>query len=193
MDRGLPPRRHRRDRRGLNGGGFYSGGDARAAYLSELRLRFGGDTADRVERSLALGEHPRPLTGDERGVLEETVAPVLRDLIATGALVPDLRAEAHEERDDHVCGWIRGPGGTGTGVSIYLARPVPERIAELTEQLQEWEIEELASAGRPATWPECPEHPNAHPLEPVVTDQQVAVWRCPRSGRVAGQIGALGR
>jgi hypothetical protein len=65
-------------------------------------------------------------------------------------------------------------------------------VVRLAGDVQEWEIEELAAAGQPATWPECPGHPDAHPLEPFVDRGNVAVWRCPRAGRVIGEIGTLG-
>ena len=63
-------------------------------------------------------------------------------------------------------------------------------MAQLAEQLQEWEVEQLCWAGRSATGPECPEHPGSHPLEPAVAGD-IAVWRCPRSRRVADTIGGL--
>jgi len=66
-----------------------------------------------------------------------------------------------------------------------------ERVTRLAEQFQEWEIEELAAAGRPATWPECRDHPNSHPLEPVL-NESTAAWRCPRTGQMICAIGALG-
>ena len=78
------------------------------------------------------------------------------------------------------------------GVWVELAASRAEQVARLAEQVQEWEVEELCAAGRSATWPECPEHPNRHPLEPVVTDAGAAIWRCPRTGLAIGPIGALG-
>jgi len=77
------------------------------------------------------------------------------------------------------------------GIWIPLSSPAAERVAELAGQLQEWEVEELCAAGRPATWPECPEHPDSHPLEPVLDEAGTAVWRCPRSGQVICAIGAV--
>jgi hypothetical protein len=191
VDRDLPQRRDRGGRLGASGGGFYrAGSEEEAAYRSELRLRFGDEVAGLVERSATVGG--RQLTETERDVLETTAAPVLADMVATGALLPDLRPEAPDDRGDlAVCAWVRGSDGSGTGLSIWLANSVPERIARLADQLQEWEVEELAAAGRPATWPECPEHPGSHPLDPAVDDTRTAVWRCPRSGRVVGPIGEL--
>jgi ABC-type uncharacterized transport system ATPase subunit len=74
-----------------------------------------------------------------------------------------------------------------TGVDRYLPA---DRLADIAQQLQEWELEELAAAGRPATWPECPKHPDSHPLSPRVRDG-VAVWSCPRTGRTEYAIGGV--
>ena len=40
------------------------------------------------------------------------------------------------------------------------------------------------------TWPECPTHPNTHPLEAAVLSDR-AVWRCPKSGDAIAEIGTL--
>lgn len=78
--------------------------------------------------------------------------------------------------------WVASDDGGGMGVRVSLAGSPAERVAQLAEQVQEWEVEQLCWAGRSATWPECSEHPGSHPLEPTVAGG-VAVWRCPgRSG-----------
>ena len=51
-------------------------------------------------------------------------------------------------------------------------------------------MEELAAAGRPATWPECPGHPDSHPLSPEAREGEAA-WCCPVSGQVVCSIGTL--
>ena len=76
------------------------------------------------------------------------------------------------------------------GIRVQVSLPALERLADLADQLQEWEIEELAAAGRPATWPECPQHPATHPLAPQARSGQAA-WCCPASGQVISVIGAL--
>lgn len=178
-----------------SGGAFFMRGSAEeAAHFAALRQMFGDEAVERMQRDLALSEHPRPLTDDEREVLREAAAPVLRDIAASGAIGLDVREEAHADRGhETVCAWVSGADGiTGMGIWVLLGSSAAERIVELAEQLQEWEIEELSAAGRPATWPECPEHPNSHPLEPVVEGENDAVWRCPRSWHVICAIGALG-
>ena len=103
----------------------------------------------------------------------------------TGAIVPDVLEAAHE-----FC--VQSPDGAGSpwSIRVQAGLPPPERLAGLADQLQEWEIEELAAAGRPATWPECPQHPDSHPLAPRASDDR-AVWCCPASGQVISVIGAL--
>jgi hypothetical protein len=153
---------------------------------------FGDEVVEAMQRDMALSEHPRPLTDQEREVVREAAAPVLRDIAASGAIGLGLREEARADRGDEiVCAWMSSVDGiTGVDISVSLADSVAERVSGLAEQLQEWEVEELAAAGRSASWPECPEHPNSHPLEPEADDS--AVWRCPRSGDVICAIGALG-
>jgi hypothetical protein len=123
---------------------------------------------------------------------------VLADLRAAGAIVPEVRYEAWDERPDQVCAFI-GPAGLAPddrwagSQGVWVARfgPAGQRLAALAEQVQEWEVEALAAAGRPATWPECPEHPGSHPLQSWAEDGERAVWRCPRSQRVVCGIGEL--
>lgn len=170
---------------------FLAGSPEEARHLAALRERFGDEMVDRLQRSRELMRHPRPLADSERGVIREAFAPVLRDLRATGAIVPDVREEARDDRaGEAVSAWVTSGDGGGMGVWVSLAGSPAERVAQLAEQVQEWEVEQLCWAGRSATWPECPEHPGSHPLEPAVAGG-VAVWRCPRSRRVAGTIGSL--
>jgi len=178
-----------------NDGDFFTAGSGEeAAYRSELRLTFGAEEADRIQRDRALHAHPRPLTESERAVLRESLHPVLRDMTASGAVLPAVREEAHEDLGgEALSAWIEGEGASGQGIRIWLANSAAQRLVDLADQLQEWEVEELCAVGRPATWPECPEHPNSHPLEPVLDGSQTAVWRCPRSGHVVCPIGDLRR
>jgi hypothetical protein len=106
--------------------------------------------------------------------------------------VPDIRAEAHEERTAaSVCAWIQGPAGTGEGIWILLDSSPAQQVAELAEQFQNWAADRLHDAGRIPEWPPCPEHPGRpHRLDPAVRDG-AAVWACPESGQVIGAIGAL--
>jgi hypothetical protein len=186
---------------GDNGGAYQSflsirsgrgGGADEAAHLAELRRRFGDEIVDQMARNRELMRRPRPLAADERAVLDAALAPVLRDLRVAGAIVPEVRYEAMEDRGPgYVCAVISPPGRAPGSVGVWVAadQPAAERVAGLAEQVQEWEVEALAAAGRPATWPECPGHPASHPLEAAVSPDGAAIWRCPRSGRAIGAIG----
>jgi hypothetical protein len=90
-----------------------------------------------------------------------------------------------------VSAWLQGPDGvTGMGLRVNMALPTADRLADIADQFQEWEVEELEAAGRSATWPECPQHPKSHPLSPQVRDG-AAVWSCPRNGHVEYPIGGM--
>jgi hypothetical protein len=65
-------------------------------------------------------------------------------------------------------------------------------VVEIADRVQDWAVEALWHAGLPATWPECPTHPDSHPLVPQILDGR-AVWRCARTDRVVSPIGRLGR
>jgi hypothetical protein len=196
--------RHGRD--GASGSGFIGSGfifaagspeEAEAVHDAALRERFGDEEADRFRRDQELWRHPRPLTETEREVIRQAMAPVLRDLQASGAIVPDVRYEAHVDggRDgrEGVHAWIKGDDTSGWDVWTPAEASSPaEQVWWLAHKVQEWEIEEQWHAGGSANWPECPEHPGSHPLEPGIDDEDTAVWRCPRSERAICAIGALG-
>jgi hypothetical protein len=176
---------------GSQGAGF-SGDDEQM--IAAIRREIGPE-AERRSRQLA--RNPRALTGTERAELRASLEPVLRDMRASGAIVPDVLEEAHDDLGpDYVHAWIRSPGDTGSGragsqgIRVQVSLAPPERLADLADQLQDWEVEELAAAGRPATWPECPQHPGSHPLAPAARGRQAA-WCCPASGQITGLVGAL--
>jgi hypothetical protein len=161
-----------------------------AQFSARLRARAGDEAFARIQRSHALSRNPRPLTGDERAVLRETVAPLLRDLAATRRALPEIREEAHEDYGENaVCAWIQDNGGCGQGIRVWLFRSPAERLRDLAEELQSWAGDVQADPGR-RPWPDCPDHPGSHNLGAVTRDE-VAVWRCPGSGRVIAAIGSL--
>jgi hypothetical protein len=174
---------------GGDGGGFFRGDDRDA--LAAIRGLMGDEAFERMRRSGELSRRPRPLTDAECGTLRETVAPLLRDLAASGMPLPDIREEAHEDRgDEAVCAWIQGPGITGEGIWVWLESSPAEQVAGLAEQLQDWVADLLHDASRSPGWPLCPGHPALHRLSPGV-QEGFAVWACPQSGQVIWPIGAL--
>jgi hypothetical protein len=122
--------------------------------------------------------------------LAEALTPVVRDLENSGSVVPAVRDEQWAGVEGQVTAMLYSPGGWGQGVWAMTSEALPERIAAVADQVQEWAVEELCSIGRPTNWPQCPEHPGAHPLAPVVSDGR-AVWTCPKTGDVVAEIGQL--
>jgi hypothetical protein len=88
---------------------------------------------------------------------------VLRDLDSSGSLIPDIRDEQWSDIEAQLTVMLCGPDGSGQGVSAMAAEPSPQDI--VADQVQEWAVEALWSIGQTATWPECPAHPNSHPLQ----------------------------
>jgi hypothetical protein len=122
--------------------------------------------------------------------LAEALAPVLRDLEGSGSVVPDVRDDQWSSVDGQVTAMLYSPDGSEQGVSAMITEPSAQRIASVADQVQEWAVEELCSIGRPATWPECPQHPGSHPLSAVVRESR-PIWTCPSTGRMVSEIGQL--
>lgn len=157
--------------------------------VATLREAMGEEAFAHWQRRV-LPEHPRPLTDMEAAVLHRAAAPLLADLAASGMSMPDIREEAHEYREEAVCGWIQGPDG-GEGISVLLDSSPAEQVTELAEQLQNWVADQLHDAGRPPSWPASPQHPDPpHGLGPQVRDRR-AVWVCWACSQVIWPIGEL--
>ena len=170
-----------------NGGGFFDNADE---LLNAIESELGPEAAEALRLSREVRLHPRELTDSESREFRTALDPVLHDLRMSGAIVPDVREQPWDDDPDLVFGWIES-ASSGLGIRIQLDLSAAERLADVADQVQEWEVEELAAEGRPATWPECPEHPDSHPLTPEVRDSR-ALWCCPKSGHVIHPIGALG-
>jgi hypothetical protein len=171
--------------------------DEEAAQLAAIRERLGDETVDRIQRSRERMRHPRPLTATEREVIRKAMAPVLWDLEASGAIVPEILYETRG--DERRQGSREGvatevtPGGHGGSVWVPTEECSPaEQVWWAADQLQDWEVHQLWHAGRSTTWPECRDHPNSHPLEPGIYGDDTAVWRCPMSKHISCAIGELG-
>ncbi|MGA4848255.1 hypothetical protein ACOBQB_19105 [Streptomyces sp. G5(2025)] len=121
--------------------------------------------------------------------LVAALEPVLRDLRATCAVRPVVREEWHDGFGELVM--LYGPDGSGVGLSVRVGSNAAEWTADFADQAQEWAVEALCAELRPAVWPECPAHPDSHPLEAGVVGG-VAVWSCPRTRWVAAVVGGLG-
>jgi hypothetical protein len=122
--------------------------------------------------------------------VSEALALVMRDLAATRAVLPEVDEIRWSGLADRDTVMLRGLDGSGQGVWALDGDEFAVQVASVADQVQEWTVEELSARGRPATWPECPVHPNAHPLSALVRDRR-AVWVCPTSGVLVGEVGGL--
>ncbi len=155
--------------------------------MADLRARIGDEAVDQLQRSIVLSRQPRLLTGEQAAVLREAVAPVLRDLKATGETLPDIREESHHDRGEGaVCAWVQGPGWTGQGIDVWLNGSAAFQFYSLAEQLQSWKVDQL---GPGYWWPRCPQHADCGLTADI--DGERAVWACPASGQVIAPIGSL--
>jgi hypothetical protein len=144
-----------------------------------------------VIESMRLARNPRRLNASERQILSETVAPLLRDLAATGMRLPDIRPEAHHVSGmEGVGAWIHEPDGCGSGIDIATDLPPAERVERLAEQIQNWAADQLHDAGRKPEWPLCPQHPACNRASPEVVDGS-PVWVCGEGPHVISAIGSL--
>jgi hypothetical protein len=122
--------------------------------------------------------------------LADALVPVLRDLEATCPLVPQIEPDQWTDVPGQLAAMSWWPAGNGCGVSVLASETTEQRIASVADQLQEPVVEGLPQFGLPAVWPECPEHPDGHPLRALVADG-IASWVCPMTGHRVEQIGQL--
>jgi len=97
------------------------------------------------------------------------------------------RVERTPEHDDgdRIAVTLWGSIG-GWGVFLPLRGRDPDRLTSVADQVQDWAVEELWSRGEAAVWPECPTHPDSHPLRPAG-----GAWHCPKTGERVAAIGQL--
>ena len=122
---------------GSHGGGFVNNEEE---LIAAIEREIGPGAAEAARRSLRLASNPRALTDAERAELRANLEPVLQDMRSSGAIVPDIREEAHDDfGPDCVCAWIRSPGGGAgsQGIRVQVSLFAPERLADLADQLQE--------------------------------------------------------
>jgi hypothetical protein len=82
--------------------------------------------------------------------------------------------------------WLWETADQGTG--LWLGEPEEDPSGALfraSEAVQEAAIEALRGA-----WPECPDHPDTHPLELHEAGDRPA-WACPVTGRSVAPVGEL--
>ncbi|ANP48421.1 hypothetical protein AVL59_01495 [Streptomyces griseochromogenes] len=114
----------------------------------------------------------------------DAVETVLRDLRAQCAVQPDVRS------DDTIGITLWAPDGSGQGLTPHPDGTAAELLVHLADQVQDWAVEALWSEGLSAVWPQCPTHPDTHPLTATVRTD-AAVWVCPKRGTTVARIGEL--
>src|ERR1035438_1683273 len=81
--------------------------------------------------------------------LAEALAPVLRDPGNSGSVIPRVEDGQWSDVEGQVTAMLFSPGGSGQGVSAMTGEPLPQRIASVADQVQEWAVEELCSVRGP--------------------------------------------
>ena len=122
-------------------------------------------------------------------LLREALEPALRDVVATGAPMPDVRDDDWAADADTASAMLWSRDGSGAGIQVRMSAPEPDRVAQVADQVQEFVIEELARLGA-TNWPVCPRHPTTHPME-AASEDGVAVWVCPADAIPVSSIGTL--
>lgn len=123
---------------------------------------------------------------DEAAV--DAMAPSFHDLVRTCPVPASIVDEPWSDFGPSIM--MYSPGGSGIGLWVDLSLPAPDRVVQVAEQVQDWAVEELWGAGRPAVWPECPSHPDSHPMKAIVVEGQ-PVWVCPVDWTKEAVIGEL--
>ena len=87
-----------------------------------------------------------------------------------------------------LCASVELDGQEWLFLSVPAEANLADRVAALADQVQDFVVEDLPRQNRSTAWPECPDHPNRHPLGAGVEGDH-AVWRCPTTGSVVREIG----
>jgi hypothetical protein len=111
----------------------------------------------------------------------------LRDMQQPRAIELSIAWEPPSEHDFGTL-WFAEAGQRGSaGMSVFLYTEPEYLKVVVADWMQDQLFPETAAAWGEAR-PACPGHP--HPAQAEVVDG-VAVWRCPRDGRVLAPVGEL--
>lgn len=121
---------------------------------------------------------------DEDPEFTQALDIVLHDLRAEGAVLPLVSVA------DGYGLMLHEPDGSGHGVRWPESGSAADRLASLADQVQEWAVEALWSAGVPAVWPHCPRHPDSHPLRATVATAEVGASAAAAAADVDGAAAA---
>jgi hypothetical protein len=122
--------------------------------------------------------------------LATALAAVLHDVTVAGGIIPQVRDEQWSDVPGQECAVLYWADGSGFGVHVMLGESPDQQLASLADQVQDGEVGQLPAERLPATWPECPRHPNSHPMSAVALDG-AAVWVCPKDSWAISRVGEL--
>ena len=132
-----------------------------------------------------------PWRAEREALLEAARSAVLADL---GDLVPDRVKVEEAEVTYGPCVVVFAAGARPTHMHNWEPNEwdtKADALRHLADQAQEVVIEAVRTAtGDARPWPECPEHPDHHPMKAREVDGE-AVWMCPRQERTRIPIGRL--
>ncbi|WP_458108564.1 hypothetical protein M1D51_03620 [Arthrobacter sp. R3-55] len=107
----------------------------------------------------------------------EIINRVLQDVNSSGLTEPRVEAVDWDEDPQAISAMIYSTrDSTGQGVSVRAHIPGADQLASVADQIQEWVIEENGPTN--SNWPQCPWHPNNHPLAAQAVGDH-GVWACP--------------
>jgi hypothetical protein len=122
-------------------------------------------------------------------VLAQALEPVMRDIQSSGVPVPEVRDEDWAGDPRTEVAFLRSQDGSMSGVAVDVDASEVDQIVSVTDQVQDWVIEELNRTDA-TNWPRCPNHPHTHPLR-CVSLGGVALWVCPTDGMPFRPVGSL--
>lgn len=119
----------------------------------------------------------------------EIIRHVLQDVRSSGLEEPRIEDLAWNDDPQALSAMIYSVrDSSGQGVSVRRDLPRAEQLVSVADQVQEWVIEENGPTN--SNWPQCPWHPNNHPLAAQLVGDQ-GVWACPVLRTPAAIIGEL--
>lgn len=124
------------------------------------------------------------------GKIVEIIQCVLKDVTSSGLMAP--RIEIDDWYGDSQVASVMiysRKDSTGRGVSVRNDLASAEQLVAVADQVQEWVFEDFGATR--SNWPQCPWHPNNHPLSAALMDDR-GMWACPSKRAPVAGIGELG-
>ena len=122
-------------------------------------------------------------------LLKLALVPVLSDIRSSGVPEPSVVDGDWSEDPMDATAFMNSADGSSIGLRVQVDGTPTEQIVAVADQVQEWVIEELWTVGA-TNWPQCPHHPESHPLSAATRDG-VGVWACPTDTTAISIIGGL--